>query len=165
VPVRTFKDSAGATWEVFEVRRSSNRPGAVSAGHEQGWLAFMSGLTKRRLAPYPAEWAASSDAQLETLCASALSAPAPRYPSALSSGEFPVLDGEHREPLPPPSDDPVERTVREFAHQARMTGLPAIEAMVQLKALLVSQAGDGAPVDLHRVRRWFVEAYYFESDA
>ncbi len=62
------------------------------------------------------------------------------------------------------SDDPVEATVREYARQARELDLPAIEAMVQLKGLLArvyTDAGSEAR-DLRAVRRWFVEAFYFE---
>lgn len=62
------------------------------------------------------------------------------------------------------SDDSVEWTVREYARQARELDLPAIEAMVQLKGLLVrvyTEASSEAR-DLRAVRRWFVEAFYFE---
>ena len=62
------------------------------------------------------------------------------------------------------STDPVEATVREYARQARELDLPAIEAMVQLKGLLArvyTDAGSEAR-DLRAVRRWFVEAFYFE---
>ena len=62
------------------------------------------------------------------------------------------------------SDAPVEATVREYARQARELDLPAIEAMVQLKGLLArvyTDAGSDAR-DLRAVRRWFVEAFYFE---
>ncbi len=177
--VRTFVDASGMSWEVFEVHRSSSRPGAVSVGHESGWLAFVSGLTKRRLAPYPPDWAEVSEERLENLCASARSAPTPRYPgapgarddrpsgggvSARVTGEMQVVPttGENEILF---QADSVEHTVRGFAHEARTTGLPAIEAMVQLKALLVAELGQGAIIDLRSVRRWFVEAYYFERDA
>lgn len=65
------------------------------------------------------------------------------------------------------SDDSVESTVREYARQARELDLPAIEAMVQLKGLLVrvyTEANSEAR-DLRAVRRWFVEAFYFERGA
>lgn len=180
MPVRIFKDASGATWEVFEVHRSAGRPVAVSAGHEQGWLAFMCGLTKRRLAPYPSEWADASDTVLEQLCASAREAPTPFFPPGFHSGEFPRsarplarVSGEPPADVPLEGDgsvaadagDPVEELVRRFAHKALLKGLPAIEAMVQLKAMLVAELGADTPVDLHHVRRWFVEAYYFERNA
>lgn len=188
---RTFEDSTGTIWEVFEVHRSSTRPGAVSGGLEQGWLAFTSGETKRRLAPFPRGWESSSDPELERLCSTARVVSPVRYPFDPSTRDrrrkerqaiLPTDTGERRrtagdaaaEPhgadervVPPPTADEkhsVEATVRHFAHDARAQGLPAIAAMVQLKALLAAEFSDDDPVarDLHSVRRWFVESFYFE---
>jgi hypothetical protein len=195
VAARTFQDSAGILWEVFEVQRSSQKAQAVSAGLEQGWLAFVSDAGKRRLAPYPPAWRTADPAELERLCslaraarstsmtlmggvASAESATAgatdipgrvrvPRIRpvrtsrvtagATASAGELPITTSAT-------SADSVESTVREFAHQARANRLPAIEAMVQLKALLGRVYTDAASAarDLRAVRRWFVEAYYFD---
>ena len=202
---RTFEDSTGIVWEVFEVQRASHNAQAVSAGLERGWLAFVSGSSKRRLAPFPAEWQSAETAELERLCKLAraaramgatstkgargttgttgtakleatppgtdripLAGPRPRVPrirsprddrSIASAGELPIM-------AIATSSDPVEDTVRAFAHQARVNRLPAIEAMVQLKALLSRVYTDAASDarDLRAVRRWFVEAYYFERE-
>jgi hypothetical protein len=61
----------------------------------------------------------------------------------------------------------VEDTVRAFAHQARTLGLPAIQAMLRLKALLLTNhpAPESEARNMRLVRRWFVEAYYFERNA
>jgi hypothetical protein len=168
MPARTFTDSAGLTWDVFEVHRASKNPGAVSAGLEGGWLAFACGEQKRRLAPFPADWATSSDDELAHLCETARRALAPRYP----------LDGLPRPRIRRPqaldeatSDTStpaeVETTVREFARQARARGLPAVAAMLELKVLLQDRhpGSDSVARDRRLVRRWFVEAYYFERDA
>ena len=64
----------------------------------------------------------------------------------------------------------VRALVRSFAQQARADKLPAIEAMVKLKGMLHERHGgpDAAPevravaTDVSRVRRWFVEAFYFD---
>ena len=64
----------------------------------------------------------------------------------------------------------VREAVRVFAQQARASNLPAIEAMVRLKTLLHEQYGGPGvdpgtmedATDIRRVRRWFVEAFYFE---
>jgi hypothetical protein len=169
VPARTFEDSTGVVWEVFEVHRSSAKPGAVSSGLEAGWLAFVSGDQKRRLAPYPREWESAAAAELERLCGLARVAVNVRLPG----------DPERRRtprpaPFQPPapSTDPIEQVeaagvedmVRAFAKRARATGLPAIEAMVRLKQLLADRFPDpdSEARDLRRVRRWFVESYYFE---
>ena len=189
VAARTFEDSAGLVWEVFEVHRISQKVQAVSAGLEDGWLAFVCGPRKRRLAPFPGEWQTADTAELERLCGLARearataglgrrkspptgegAAPAPRTRvprireprpsnSIAADGELPVAASAE-------GTDSVEGIVRTFAHQARSRGLPAIEAMVQLKALLarVFPAADSVARDLRAVRRWFVESYYFERD-
>lgn len=164
---RTFTDSAGLTWDVFEVHRASRPVGAVSPGLEGGWLAFACGDNKRRLAPIPSAWQTSSDAELEALCESARRAQPPRFPA----GRPPrprirpsVLDAE----VVPQGEAAanVESTVRAYAHSARARGLPAVAAMLELKTLLLQrhpEPGSEAS-DRQLVRRWFVEAYYFERD-
>jgi hypothetical protein len=166
VTARIFEDSLGAVWEVFEVRRSTQKPGAVTSGLEHGWLAFVSGETKRRLAPFPPEWETAAVPELQRLCAMAHAVSTPRFP----------LDEETRlkrraaraaeATVAPPTHRSVEETVRTFAHEARSSGLAAIEAMLRLKALLHATypEPDSEARDIRRVRRWFVEAYYFERD-
>lgn len=166
-------------WQVFEVQRASGATGGVSRGLEKGWLAFVSTEGKRRLAPFPSEWRECPAAELESLCASARIAKSPRF------SEDPKRVGEPR-PVPsvqPPVPvatpiDPVETglvrdVVRVFAQEARQKKMPAIEAMVRLKAMLAEQYGglevDAATradlTDVRRIRRWFVEAFYFERPA
>ncbi|MEO7711765.1 MAG: hypothetical protein ABIV10_02470 [Gemmatimonadaceae bacterium] len=204
---RVFEDATGARWEVFEVRRSSQKALAVSAGLEHGWLAFGSGTVKRRLAPIPDNWQTVDDVELERLCGRARvvgaragkEEDAPRAAVAdadPSTDRLPAVGGSRearatpdsssrtrvprirsaREHAPRPSggtlailttatsDDSVESTVREYARQARELDLPAIEAMVQLKGLLMRVYTDANSEarDLRAVRRWFVEAFYFE---
>lgn len=171
---RTFTDSAGLTWDVFEVHRASKKPGAVSPGLEGGWLAFASGENKRRLAPFPANWETSTVAELEALCESARRAPVPRYP--LDQPLRPRIKRSRPESdLAPASDSTAaptaaltveESTVRDFAHQARARGLPAVAAMLELKTLLQQRflEADSQAHDRQLVRRWFVEAFYFQRD-
>lgn len=166
---RTFTDSAGLTWDVFEVRRASQKAGAVSPGLEDGWLAFASGENKRRLAPFPASWVTSTDAELEALCESARRAPVPRFP--LDRPPRPrikrsALDSESDRAATSAEPASVERAVRDFAHGARARGLPAVAAMLELKTLLLERypEPDSEARDRQLVRRWFVEAYYFERD-
>jgi hypothetical protein len=168
---RTFTDSAGLTWDVFEVRRASQKAGAVSAGLENGWLAFACGEQKRRLAPFPPSWETSSDAELEALCEAALRAPVPRFP--LDRPPRPRIrrstledEGGHA-PAEGGAPTTVEDAVRAFAHDARARGLPAVPAMMELKTLLLQRypEPESQARDRHLVRRWFVEAYYFERNA
>lgn len=172
---RSFEDSSGIVWEVFEVRRSVATPGGVSHGLEKGWLAFVSTTGKRRLAPFPAEWNVADASELERLCGSARTANPPRF-----DGARPRITP--RTDAPPPAPTPIEPgrehglvrdVVRQFAQQARRDKTPAIEAMVRLKALLAERY-DGVPqdaatqsdlADVRRIRRWFVETYYFERPA
>jgi hypothetical protein len=84
---RTFTDSTGVEWQVWNVhptglgqtaldrRRSASgeqvtpeRRSDVSAPLAGGWLAFQASAEKRRLAPVPEGWADASDAQLERYC-------------------------------------------------------------------------------------------------
>jgi hypothetical protein len=196
---RTFADSIGTHWEVFEVHRASDKPQAVSPGMEHGWLSFVSTAEKRRLAPFPPDWERQSDAELERLCGLARVVVVPEFEAlgrqrdsasgsspggtvakaaephekgdqaiARVSGSVPVQRSAPELPILRPDEwAEVERMVREFALEARATRLPAIEAMVQLKARLLERCpgDDHAARDMRRVRRWFVEAYYFERDA
>ena len=201
MPARTFEDSAGTVWEVFEVQRSSHKAQAVTAGLERGWLAFISSDQKRRLAPYPTDWRTADDAELERLCGTARAARPTGFPLESHPSEGSGADGAPRARVPrirpartampatqetaaspapsastdfgdlpiaisASSEDSVEDTVRAFAHQPRPPGLPAIEAMVRLKTLLtrVYTEPRSPARDLHSVRRWFVEAYYFERN-
>ncbi len=180
---RTFEDSTGAVWEVFEVHRTSSKSGAVSSGLEAGWLAFVSGDHKRRLAPYPREWEAAEPSELSRLCQMARIAPIAKFPLEIGERRRAPRDAPPPVPIEMASTiegakqveaeletenhSDVEQAVRTFAHHARTTGLPAIEAMVQLKLLLIERfPGAGSMArDLRRVRRWFVEAFYFEREA
>lgn len=116
---RSFEDSAGANWEVFEVHRASRNPGAVSAGLEQGWLAFVNGAERRRLAPFPADWEKAGVPELERLCSRARIAAAPRLerrrpPSVRPSG----ADSSHA----PGGDGP---SLDSEAHQADVDAIAA----------------------------------------
>ena len=186
VTARSFQDSRGVTWEVFEVHRSSEAPRGVSAGLEKGWLSFVSDAGKRRLAPIPDVWRNASDLELEQFCAQARVARPPRFnPQATSavagrsfaepyksvSAALPAQAAEAEAPkIITKADDEVREMVRAFARDARLNKQPAIEAMVRLKALLHERHGgpDTAPEvravanDVARVRRWFVEAFYFD---
>lgn len=173
---RTFEDSAGTVWEVFEVHRASEAPRGVTPGLERGWLSFVSPLEKRRLAPFPVAWDTASDRELAQLCSRARIANPPRYPGVerravpRDQTPFPVPG-----PIPPDEKDDgtgavVRDVIRRFATDARAQRMPAIEALVRLKALLVTRfSGADVPAptamaasDMRRVRRWFVESYYFE---
>jgi hypothetical protein len=150
---------------------------------EKGWLSFVSAGSKRRLAPFPADWANVTDIELERLCVTARVAAPVQFPNEILSAtaQRPVAErsvvskaasavADSSAGTEPEKGSPVRDTVRLYAHEARMSKLPAIEAMVRLKALLADTYG-GAHVDestraeaadLRLVRRWFVDAFYFD---
>lgn len=68
---REFKDAAGRTWTVWEVRPipGPGRRAAVQAEFECGWLTCETTDEKRRVAPIPPAWEELPDDALERLCA------------------------------------------------------------------------------------------------
>ena len=62
---RTFADTNGTTWEVWDVRPDT-KPGheAFSGVPVGGWLCFQSGSIRRRLMPIPPGWDRVADDQL-----------------------------------------------------------------------------------------------------
>jgi hypothetical protein len=66
--MRTFHDSSGTEWTVFEVRREPGRDvGYLPQGFNRGWLCFECSTSKRRLTPVPDGWARLSNTQMELL--------------------------------------------------------------------------------------------------
>jgi hypothetical protein len=89
---RRFRDARGAMWDVWvvvphHVERRFQSPATPPDGVERrqraesrvnlgrrmanGWLAFSSGMERRRLAPIPKDWHQLEDAELASLCARA----------------------------------------------------------------------------------------------
>jgi hypothetical protein len=80
--MRTFKDSTGVEWTVFEVRRQAKDDGQWSylpQGFNSGWLCFESLASKRRLTPVPEGWRDLRERQLEDLLWKAVAVSRPRY--------------------------------------------------------------------------------------
>jgi hypothetical protein len=76
--MRTFRDSNGTAWTVFEVRRQLSGSGDRSylpGGFNDGWLCFETHGAKRRLTKYPARWREFSDDELLALLGQAQAAP------------------------------------------------------------------------------------------
>ena len=65
--MRTFADSTGTEWTVYEVKRqgeAAERRSYLPDEFGDGWLCFESDFTKRRLTPIPVRWREFSDTQL-----------------------------------------------------------------------------------------------------
>jgi len=76
--MKTFRDSRGTDWTVFEVRRNVTAKGDWSYlpnGYSDGWLCFESETAKKRLIKYPERWREFEEAELEKLLGEAQSAP------------------------------------------------------------------------------------------
>lgn len=77
--MRTFRDSNGTAWTVFEVRRQISSTGDTRSflpgGYNDGWLCFESAGAKRRLTKYPQRWREFDDKHLTTLLEQAQPAP------------------------------------------------------------------------------------------
>jgi hypothetical protein len=86
---RAFKDNQGRAWQVWSVlpTHTERRVGAentakstverrkrnefrvkVNPRWAHGWLAFETRGEKRRLAPFPSNWAEFNDGELSSLC-------------------------------------------------------------------------------------------------
>lgn len=72
--MRSFTAPDGKQWEVFEVKRVTDRAVTVRQGLEHGWLSFQSEEELRRVGNYPADWQMLSDTALAKLCAVGLPA-------------------------------------------------------------------------------------------
>lgn len=73
VAIRRFTDCVGIGWTVYCITPPSLLDGAMillpHRERRQGWLLFESDEgEKRRLTPFPAEWATISDFEMERWC-------------------------------------------------------------------------------------------------
>lgn len=60
---RTFRDRNGVEWQVWDVITDT----FVGATLDGGWLTFLAGEDKRRLAPVPLYWVSAPDSDLIAL--------------------------------------------------------------------------------------------------
>lgn len=103
---RQFTDSAGQTWDVWDVHpttasrtlaqlypHQSPEAGADTPCHAvapslaDGWLCFGMGAERRRLAPVPADWEALAPGELERLRDCAARVPRPEERVRRAEGE------------------------------------------------------------------------------
>jgi hypothetical protein len=72
--VASFVDEGERGWEVREIRTPilPERRGLYTRPEfANGWLLFMSGVERRRLAPFPPGWRLATEDQLRRWCAEA----------------------------------------------------------------------------------------------
>jgi hypothetical protein len=96
--MKTFRDTNGTDWTVFEVRRNVTQKGDWSylpSGYSDGWLCFESASAKKRLIRYPERWREFSEEELERLLQQAQ--PAPRASASIRGddlGDGPIAPTE-----------------------------------------------------------------------
>lgn len=77
--MRSFRDTNGTVWTVFEVRRQISSSGDARSflpgGFNDGWLCFEASGAKKRLTKYPARWREFADDELRSLLDQAQPAP------------------------------------------------------------------------------------------
>ena len=181
--IAVFTDAAGREWQVYQVRRTSNQAGAVSPGRELGWLAFASGVERRRLAPFPPDWSSFDAQALETLCQSADPIGPERRAVALDRRRGPrIMAGLSPETAAPEellerqvtdeldvADPPVtlpadiEQEIRDRAAAARAHGQTVIAAMMELRPMLSVYGIEVRTPSFRAARRVFLEAFYFKA--
>lgn len=73
MPMLEFVDSNGVTWRVWNTVPTART--SLSGEFERGWLTFESAGARKRLAPVPPNWEASTADRLELMCRAASEVP------------------------------------------------------------------------------------------
>jgi hypothetical protein len=167
-----FADANGREWEVYQVRRTSHTPGAVSPGREAGWLAFTTATERRRLSAFPVNWETLGPADLAALCETADVVPRAdtmperrRIPRVIGTVDPPAPDSSGsvvREPgeAMTPSDE-LQRLIVTAATEARASGITVINALMTLRTTLAASGIDASSETFRDARRRFLDAFYF----
>ena len=109
--VREFKDDTGRDWNAWDIRPEAIHPQTKAEDYLAdcyviGWIVFetKAGDEKRRLCPWPAKWANSSDDHLRALLALAEPVPPHKLNAERQTAGRPSSDREARVEVPPPED-------------------------------------------------------------
>ena len=93
--LREFVDSRQREWKVWDVTPERMHPVTARemfhgryVDYQEGWLVFESADERRRLAPFPSQWAEFPDAEIETLLRMAEVVPPRRTSDETRSGQF-----------------------------------------------------------------------------
>ena len=91
--VLVFTDESDRAWEVHEIR-DPILPGRenrfLRGEYSAGWLLFMSGEERRRLAPYPPGWRFADASRLRCWVNDALPVPTRRSGTTRDGGDLPA---------------------------------------------------------------------------
>jgi hypothetical protein len=94
VGVLVFTDESDRAWEVHEIRDPilpERRNRFLRGEYSAGWLLFMSGDERRRLAPYPPGWRFADASRLRCWVNDALPVPARRSGTTRDGGDVPAV--------------------------------------------------------------------------
>jgi hypothetical protein len=69
LPIRTFTDSSGNSWRVWNTHPAN--PSVLDPELRGGWLTFDHESDRRRLWPIPPNWESFSEERLELACRAA----------------------------------------------------------------------------------------------
>ena len=72
MPERTFQDSSGTEWLVYDCAPKGDVMRGFAKDYQAGWLCFQSANEKRRLVKFPTDWESYSAQKLEELCEAAV---------------------------------------------------------------------------------------------
>ena len=101
-PVLAFRDESDRDWEVREIRDPGlpERARRLLGEYSNGWLLFMSGEERRRLAPYPPGWRHADAACLRCWVNDALPVrPASRAATSNGVCDLPPMSRSSRDPV------------------------------------------------------------------
>ena len=93
VGVLVFTDESDRAWEVHEIRDPilpERRNRFLRGEYSAGWLLFMSGEERRRLAPYPPGWRFADASRLRCWVNDALPVPTRRSGTTRDGGDLPA---------------------------------------------------------------------------
>lgn len=120
--VREFTDEDGTAWRAWDIKPEAIHPQTraedyLTECYVIGWIVFetRSGDQKRRLCPWPAAWAKTSDAQLRELLAKAERVPPRKLAAerqAVGDASHPAIEVPDSESLPDVTDLHVIRTFK-----------------------------------------------------
>jgi hypothetical protein len=125
--VREFKDEQGRLWRAWEIRPEAIHPPTkgedwLADCYVTGWIVFetLAGDEKRRLCPWPMNWAEADGIRLRQLLASAEVVPPQRVAEQRRSG--PTQRPDERQPEAPVADSELDVTDLEIVRTFRYPG-------------------------------------------
>lgn len=175
---RTFTDSRGVSWQVFQVRLNRSPKLASTADVTDGWLTFCRDGEKRRLVPVPSDWATATPEALEIMRDLALPVQrvSPRALRARTSAQRDVFDRRSVPRSPGASNasgdtqpdvvisSDLRERIRAEAIWARESGCSAVQGTVNVRRLLAKVGATPESPEYRASQRLFLDVYHHTLD-